>query len=84
MGYRGEDERRFDDRMGRDVGVSMWYGLEGIRHVDAMVALDGCLEKRWTVLHCIWQGVVAFSCGERAKHSNGAGMCFNIDSGILL
>jgi len=40
--------------------MGMGYVLEGIRHVDARLALDGCLKKRWVVLHCIWQGVVAF------------------------
>jgi len=40
--------------------------FKGIPNVDARLALDGCLEKRGVVLHCIWQGVVAFCYEERA------------------
>jgi len=57
--------------------MGMGYVLEGIPNVDARLALDGCLEKSWVVLLCIWQGVVVFSYHEEIWHSKGAGICFD-------
>ena len=56
--------------------MGMGYVLQGIPNVDARLASDGCLEKRWVVLHCIWQGVAAFSYHEEIWHSKDAAHMF--------
>jgi len=73
VGLIGETEKE----EGGKVAMGMVYGLDGMYNVDARLALDGCLEKMWVVLHYIWQGVVAFSHHEGIWHSKGAGICFN-------